>query len=346
MNLFTERNVDKHLLGVTVQRIAVSGVQSRLHHPVGARVLVVVGCACAASLRTEHAGEIRSWRRAGWARFRGPRLRRAAGGQQRYRRGGLARARVSAAHHRRAVCVAGRTIDGHEAVGAAHRRLDDGRVVLVECVLALRRGPDRCRGERMPRPRARQWWVASTRLAIYVGRSALSRGSRSRSVLSCWRCRRSCAASCTNRRGEPVTRPVWVEYKTARCILYSADRFLARGSPQPSADQPRTLGPARRPRRNRRERRSRDAPRSRRRAEHRIGELLDCGDYRYKGTRTRSSARVTTARSSHSTPTKSNESVGTVSTRSPQLNVRASARGIRTRSDRRVSAALHCARTV
>ena len=119
---------------------------------------------------------------------------------ERHRRGGLARARVSAAHHRRVVFVAGRAVDGHEVVGAARRRFDDGRVVSVQRVLALRRRPDRGRGERIGDAGrgGRRWRRIARRLRRDVQLS--SRGSRSRSVSSCSRCRRWCAASCTKRR--------------------------------------------------------------------------------------------------------------------------------------------------
>ncbi len=159
MNLFTERNVDKHLFGFTIQ-----ASQFQAFNPAFIILLAPVFSWLWVALAR------RRFEPSTPAKFGLGVMQVGLGfaalvyGAQQADGGGIVAAGWLALAYLlhttgRAVFVAGRTIDGHEAVGAARRRFDDGCVVSIERVLALRRGPDRGRGERIGDAgrRGRRW---------------------------------------------------------------------------------------------------------------------------------------------------------------------------------------------
>ena len=82
-----------------------------------------------------------------------------------------------------------------------------------------------------------------------------------------------------------MSRPVWVQYKTARCILWSGDRFLLAVH---HSYLPHSRGRWGLPGGRIEVGESAEAAARREVSEElsiELGELLDCGDYRYKGAR-------------------------------------------------------------
>ena len=160
MSLFADRNVDRDIVGATVQASQFQSLNPLFIIFLAPLFAGLWPMLARRGLGTGHAGEIRPRDRAGGTRLRRAGLRLYRRGRGSPRGGRMARLGVSAAHHRRALSLPRRTVRGHEALGRPDRGHDDGRMVPRGGRRELRRRPDRGGRERRHERRTRPCGIA------------------------------------------------------------------------------------------------------------------------------------------------------------------------------------------